>query len=101
MAVAGMDVPLQTPAVADVAVVFSQPEVQRAGEARNERDVGERAAHEVVAAVRGPVDHVVQVGHNRHTVRLPPTLCAQVGETRAYDRRTGLALSLGPRRKGD
>src|SRR5437588_4981103 len=48
-----MRVPLQAPAAVDVAVVFSQPEVQGAGESRDERDVGERPAHEVVAALRG------------------------------------------------
>jgi hypothetical protein len=66
VAVLGMGVPLQAPAAVDVTVVFTQPEVQRAGESRDERDVGERPAHKVVAALRGPVDQVVQVGRNGH-----------------------------------
>ena len=65
VAVLGMGVPLQAPAAVDVAVVFPQPEVQRAGESRDERDVGERPAHEVVA-VRWPVDQVVQAGRDGH-----------------------------------
>jgi hypothetical protein len=73
VAVDRVGVPLQAPAAVDVAVVFSQPEVQRASEGRDERDVGERPAYEVVAAVRGPVDQVVEAGHDEHRVRLPST----------------------------
>ena len=69
VAVDRVGVPLQAPAAVDVAVMFAQPEVQRAGESRDERDVGERPAYEVVAAVRGPVDQVVQVGHDEHAVQ--------------------------------
>ena len=50
VAVDGMGVPLQAPTAADVAIVFPQPEVQRAREGSDERDIGERPAHEVVAA---------------------------------------------------
>jgi hypothetical protein len=65
----GVGVPLQAPAAVDVAVVFSQPEVQRADERRDERDIGERPAYEVVAAVRGPVDQVGR-GWPRRTATL-------------------------------
>jgi len=66
VAVDGMGVPLQAPTAADVAIVFPQPEVQRAREGSDERDIGERPAHEVVATVRGPVDQVVQIGYDGH-----------------------------------
>jgi hypothetical protein len=49
-----MRVPCHAPAAMDVAVVSPQEEVQGAGERRDERDVGERPAHEVVAALRRP-----------------------------------------------
>jgi len=66
VAVDGMGMPRQTQAAVDVAIVFSQPEVQRAGEGRDERDVGQRAAHEVVAPLCRPMDQVVQVGQDGH-----------------------------------
>ena len=80
VAVDGMGMPLQSPAVRDVAVVLPQPEVQRASEGRNERDVGERPAHEVVAALCRPVDQVVQADRNRHAVRLPPSAALPAGD---------------------
>ena len=61
-----MNVPLQAQTAVDMAVVLSQPEVQRGGEGGDQRDIGERAAHEVVAAMRWPVDEVVQVGQDEH-----------------------------------
>src|SRR5437660_6631560 len=61
-----MRVPLQTPATADVTVVSSPPKDQRAEKGRNERDVGERPADEVVTAVRGPMDQVMQARGNEH-----------------------------------
>jgi hypothetical protein len=66
VAVDRVGVPLQAPAAMDVAIVFSQPEVKRANEGRDERDVRERPAHKVVAAMRGPVDQVLQAGHDEH-----------------------------------
>jgi hypothetical protein len=83
VAVDGVGVPLQAPAAVDVAVVFSQPEVQRAGEGRDERDVGERPAYEVAAAVRGPVDQVVEAGHDEHGFRLPSTMAQRSGNCQA------------------
>ena len=70
MAMVGMRVPLQTPASVDVAVVPPQPEVQRAGERRDQRDVRERPADEVVAALRRPMDQVVEARGDEHAARL-------------------------------
>ena len=42
----------------DVAVVGPEPEVERPEERRDEGDVGERTADEVVAPVRRPVEPV-------------------------------------------
>jgi hypothetical protein len=71
MTMDGMDVPLEPPTATDVAVVLSQPEVKSGGERRDQRDVGERPAHEVVTAVRGPMDYGMKVGDEEHArVRL-------------------------------
>jgi hypothetical protein len=67
-----VDVPLQPPAPLDVTVVAPPPEEDGGDERRHERDVGERAADEVVAAVGRPVDDRVQVC-NQHRVRLAPS----------------------------
>src|SRR5437660_12010898 len=66
MPVAGMDVPLEAPTATDVAVVLSQPEEKSGGERRDQRDIGERPAHTVVTAVRGPVDEVMKAGDEEH-----------------------------------
>ena len=66
VAVVRVRVPLHAPAAVDMAVVLPQEEVQRAHEGRQERDVGERSADEVVAAVRRPVDQVVEADCDRH-----------------------------------
>jgi hypothetical protein len=42
-------------------MVSAPPQPERAREGSDERDVGQRSADEVVAALRRPVDHVVQV----------------------------------------
>jgi hypothetical protein len=67
-----MRVPFQAPAPLHVAVVLPQPEIQRAREGRDERDVGERTADEVVTALRRPVDDVMQTGRDQHARRLRP-----------------------------
>jgi hypothetical protein len=54
----------------DVAVVGPEPEVERPEERRDEGDVGERTADEVVAALHGPVQHVMEAGHDEHGRRL-------------------------------
>ncbi len=83
-----MRVPCHAPAAMDVAVVSPQEEVQGAGERRDERDVGERPAHEVVAALRRPMDQVVEADRDKHAARLPlqPRCTAEV--------RGAVALSL-------
>jgi hypothetical protein len=59
-------VPFQPPASVDVAVVLSKKQVKGARERRDEGDVCERPAHEVVAALCGPVDQVVQAPRDEH-----------------------------------
>src|SRR5437016_6018857 len=66
MTMAGMDVPLEAPTAMDVAVVLSQPEEKSSGERCDQRDVGERPAHKVVTAARGPVDHVMKAADEEH-----------------------------------
>lgn len=67
MDVIRMRVPLQTPATADVTVVSPPPKDQRAEKRRDDRNVGERPADEVVAAVSGPMDQVMQARGYEHT----------------------------------
>jgi hypothetical protein len=69
MAVVRMWVPFQTPASMDMAVVLAEEEIEGAGERCHERDVCQRTAHEVVAALRRPVNQVMQVGCNEHVAR--------------------------------
>jgi len=66
MTMAGMDVPLEAPTAMDVAVVLSQPEEKSGRKRRDQRDIGERPAHKVVTAVRGPVDEVMKAGDEEH-----------------------------------
>ena len=66
----GMGMPLQAPAAVDVTVMSPQPEIQRADNRRDERDVGKRPADEVVTASRGPVEQVVQADRDGHAARL-------------------------------
>jgi hypothetical protein len=66
MTMDGMDVPLEPPTATHVAVVLSQPEVKSGGERRDQRDVGERPAHKVVTAVRGPMDYGMNAGDEEH-----------------------------------
>ena len=66
MAVDRVRVPLQTPTPKDVAVVPSPPQDQRARDCRNEGDVGERAADEVVATVSRPMDDAVHARDQIH-----------------------------------
>ena len=73
MAVIGVGMPLQPPAAVDVAVVLPQPEVQRAREGCDQRDIGKRPADEVVAAPRRPMDQVMQARDGGHAARLYPT----------------------------
>jgi hypothetical protein len=70
VAVDWMRVPLKPPAPMDVAVVPTPPEIQRGEESRDERDVGERPADEVVTPVRRPMEQVVQVDREEHAERL-------------------------------
>jgi hypothetical protein len=92
MAVIWMGVPRQSPTAVDVTVVLAQEEVQRACKSRDERDVRERPAHEVVAALRRPVDQVVQADRDDHAARLPPTV---QGKARVTHRR-GTFSNAGP-----
>src|SRR5262245_18549746 len=57
-----MRMPLEPPAAVDVAVVPPPPQDDGAGEGGDDRDVGQRPADEVVAALRRPVDDPVQAG---------------------------------------
>ena len=59
MPVNGMWVPLKPPAAMNVAVVLAPPQHDGADERRQERDVGQRPADEVVAPVRGPVNDLM------------------------------------------
>ena len=68
MTVIRVRMPLQAPATVDVAVVLPPPEIKRANKGRRERDVGERPADEVVAAVRRPVDEVMESGKHEFPV---------------------------------
>ena len=70
VAVVRVGVPLHAPAAIDVAIVLPEEEVKRAGERRHERDVGERPADEVVAALHRPMDHVVQAERDEHAARV-------------------------------
>jgi PPOX class probable F420-dependent enzyme len=80
-------VPLQPPAAVHVAVVPPPPEDHAARERGDERDVRQRPADEVVAAVGRPVDDAVKGGEHEITVvvngrslRLSPAP-AMIGET--------------------
>ncbi len=53
-----------------MAVVPPEEEVQRPGESRDECDVREWAADEVVAALRRPVEDVVHRGREEHAASL-------------------------------
>jgi hypothetical protein len=68
--VIGMRVPCQSPTAMDVAVVPSEKEIERAHERRHKRDVRERSADEVVTALRGPVDQVMEVRPDEHLASL-------------------------------
>ena len=57
----------------DVAVVLPQEEIEPAEECRRERDVGERPADEVVAALHRPVDQVMQAERHEHADRVSPS----------------------------
>jgi hypothetical protein len=70
VAVVWMRMPLQAPAAVNMTVVVPQEEVQRACEGRDEGDVGERPAHEVVAALCRPVDQVMKADRDWHSARL-------------------------------
>lgn len=73
MSVVRMRMPLHPPAAADVAVVFPQKEVERARKRRDQRDVRQRTADEVVATVGRPVNHGVERSCQRHPPSLAPT----------------------------
>jgi hypothetical protein len=68
--VIGMRVPSQSPTAMDVAVVPSEKEIERADKRRHKRDVRERSADEVVTALRGPVDQVMEVRADEHLASL-------------------------------
>jgi hypothetical protein len=68
--VIGMRVPCQSPTAMDVAIVPSEKEIERADKRRNKRDVRERSADEVVTALRGPVDQVMEVRPDEHLASL-------------------------------
>jgi hypothetical protein len=63
MTVHRVRVPRQSPATVDVAVVSPKPEIEAPDEGGDERDVGERPAHEVVATVHRPVQYMVEACH--------------------------------------
>src|SRR5437879_10445946 len=94
MTMAGMDVPLEAPTATDVAVVLSQPEEKSGGERRDQRDIGERPAHKVVTAVRGPVDEVMKAGDEEHSRLRLASDAAGIGHSRR-DRR-GTFVNAGP-----
>ena len=83
MTMAGMDVPLEAPTAIDVAVVPSQPEEKSGGERCDQRDVGERPAHKVVTAVRGPVDQVMKAADEEHA---RPRLTSDAAGIRLFPR---------------
>jgi hypothetical protein len=70
MAVLGVGVPFHPPATVNMAVVPSQKQVERACKRGDKRDVCERSADEVVAAVGGPVDQVMKRRCQRHLTSL-------------------------------
>ena len=66
MAVCGVRVPLKAPAAEHVTLVLPPPENERAAKRREERDVGEWPAYEVVSALRRPVDDIVEISDKKN-----------------------------------
>ena len=105
MAVVRMRVPGETPAAVDVAVVVAQEEVHEAREPGRERDIGERAADEVVPVrvVPGPSSRVVEPIEDGGTVDQGGgklALCPDGDGVSLYST-TGANLALGRRSAAD
>ena len=94
MAVVGVGMPLHSPTAANVAVVLAHEHVEGAREGGDQRDVRERTADEVVSAVRGPVDDVVNGRHEPHDTSLTP-VSGVIARQKDRGRELGIRGAMG------